>query len=364
MTQTHVELPKEYKACVYDAPGKISTKVEILPLPEPGPGEVLINLTHSGVCHSDLAIMLNGWPSLPVPTAAGQIGGHEGVGKVVKLGPGAEISTVKVGDRVGVKWISSACGTCPACYEGLDGVCFNQKNSGYFSPGTFQQYVLGPANYVTPIPDGVSSAEAAPLLCAGVTVYAALRKCNAKSGQWVLVSGAGGGLGHLCVQIAAKGMGYRVIGVDAGSKKDVVLDSGAEHFLDVFAYDDDGLAAEVKALTGGLGASSVIVCTNSNRAYAQGLDLLRFGGTLVCLGLPEGEPVPIKTAMPSAMIFKSHTITSSVVGNRKEAIEVLEFAARGIVKTHIREEKMEKLTEVFQEMHDGKMIGRVVLDLQ
>jgi len=108
--------------------------------------------------------MMKTWSILPYPTQPGQVGGHEGVGSIVKLGPGAETSAVKVGDRVGVKWISGICGTCPACLEGVEGVCFNQKISGYYTPGTFQQYVLGPATYVTPIPEGLESAAAAPMV--------------------------------------------------------------------------------------------------------------------------------------------------------------------------------------------------------
>lgn len=119
------EIPKKYKAAVYDAPGSISTKIETLDMPEPGPGEVLINLTHSGVCHSDLAVMTNGWKTLPFPTQAGQVGGHEGVGKVVKMGPGTEKSTVKVGDRVGIKWMAGICESCEACRAGIDASCFS-----------------------------------------------------------------------------------------------------------------------------------------------------------------------------------------------------------------------------------------------
>ncbi|KAI9731038.1 MAG: hypothetical protein M1834_005501 [Cirrosporium novae-zelandiae] len=357
------DLPKQYKAVVYDKPGSISTKIEMLDVPEPGFGEVLINLTHSGVCHSDLGVMTNSWHHLPFPTPPGQVGGHEGVGIVVKLGPGAEKSTVKVGDRVGVKWVSATCGTCPACLEYEDGICFNQKISGYYTPGTFQQYVLGPANYITPIPEELSSADAAPMLCAGVTTYSALKKSGAKPGQWVIISGAGGGLGHIAVQLAAKGMGFRVLGIDHGSKAQFVKDSGAEAFIDITAHDDESIVDEVKGHTGGLGAKAVIVCTASNRAYAQAIDMLRFGGTLVCVGMPEGDPVPIAKSYPAAMVFKHATITSSAVGDRMEAIEALDFAARGIVKTHHRIEKMEKLTEVFKEMEAQKLQGRVVLDL-
>ncbi|KAK1090707.1 hypothetical protein LTR48_007772 [Friedmanniomyces endolithicus] len=260
------DLPKTYKGVVYDEPGKVSTKIVDLDMPEPGPGEVLINLTHSGVCHSDLGVMTNRWAGLPAPTQAGQVGGHEGVGKIVKMGPGTETSSVKLGDRVGIKWISAICGSCPACLSGHDGVCFNQKVSGYYTPGTFQQYVLGPANYVTPVPESLPSDAAAPMLCAGVTVYSALRKSSAKSGDWVVLLGAGGGLGHLATQIASRGMSMRVIGIDAGSKEDLVKECGAEVFID---HTKGNAEEEVKKATGGLGAQAVLVLTASNAAYAR-----------------------------------------------------------------------------------------------
>ncbi|KAF4213332.1 hypothetical protein CNMCM8980_000678 [Aspergillus fumigatiaffinis] len=361
------EIPKKQKAAVYDQPGTVSTKIEEIDVPEPGVGEVLINLTHSGVCHSDYGVMTNSWKVLPHPTMPGQIGGHEGVGKVVKLGPGAESSGLKIGDRVGVKWISSACGNCQPCQAGSDGLCFKQKISGYFTPGTFQQYTVGPANYVTPIPDGLASDEAAPMLCAGVTVYAALKRSHVRPGQWVVISGAGGGLGHLAVQLASRGMGLRVVGIDHGSKEELVKASGADHFVDItkFPSDDNGAAivAHVQSLTDGLGAHAALVCNASNAAYAQALLMLRFSGTLVCVGIPEHTPLPIATATPGIMIGKHYTITGSAVGNRTEAIETLEFAARGVLKAHVRTEKLENLTSVFQEMGEGKVQGRVVLDL-
>ncbi|KUI53528.1 Alcohol dehydrogenase 2 [Cytospora mali] len=347
------ELPAKYKAVIYDKPGQISTKVVELDMPEPASGDVLIKLTHSGVCHSDYGTMLSSWAHLP-PTQAGQVGGHEGVGHIVKMGPGTENSGVKVGDRVGVKWIAHICGSCP---------CFNQKVSGVLNhPGTFQNYVTSQATYVTPIPDGLPSDAAAPMLCAGITVYSALRKSNTQSGQWVVLLGAGGGLGHLGTQIASRGIGLRVIGIDSGSKRDFVLESGAEHFIDFTASKD--VAKDVMNLTDGLGAHAVINLTASNSAYALGMDLLRFGGTLVCAGIPEGDPVPIAKAFPQLLIGKSLKIVGIAVGDRKDAIEVLDLAARGVIKTHFRNEKMENLTEVFEQMHKGEVAGRVVLDLQ
>ena len=157
-------------------------------------------------------------------------------------------------------------------------------------------------------------------------------------------------LGHIACQIASRGMAMRVIGIDAPAKKNLVLDCGAEHFIDVSAHDDESIAKEVVKLTGGLGAQAVIVCTASNRAYAQALDFIRFDGTLVCVGMPEGKPEPIAKTFPQALVFKQANIAAVAVGTRKDAIEVLNFAARGIVKTHFKTEKMEKLTEVNYDM--------------
>ena len=158
-------------------------------------------------------------------------------------------------------------------------------------------------------------------------------------------------------------MAHRVIGIDAPEKRQLALDSGAEHFVSIADHDDKSLAEEVHKLTGGLGASAVLVCTASNRAYAQAMGMLRFGGVLVCVGMPEGTPQGIETSYPAVMVAKMLTITSVAVGNRREAVEVLDFAARGVVETKVRVEKMDNLQEIFGEMGDGKLMGRVVLDL-
>ncbi|KAL1409925.1 hypothetical protein Q8F55_003924 [Vanrija albida] len=355
------DIPKKHRAAIYDKPGTLSTKVVEVDTPEPGPGEVLIRLTHSGVCHSDYSVMVNGWKALPFPTPEGQVGGHEGVGFVAKLGSGLEKSPVKVGDRVGIKWVSAICGACPACMHGHDALCPNNKVSGYFTPGTFQEYTVGPADYVTPIPDGLDSEIAAPMLCAGVTVHSALKKADVAGGKFVVVMGAGGGLGNIAVSIASKGVGARVIGIDHGSKEKLVKDAGAEFFIDFTKVTD--VEKAVKDATDGLGAHAVLVLTASNAAYAQAPTLCRFGGRVVCVGIPDGELAPIGSAAPALLIFKELTIKGSAVGNRLEAIETLDFARRGIATSKIRTAKLEDLTSVFQEMHDGKIEGRVVLEI-
>jgi propanol-preferring alcohol dehydrogenase len=266
-----------------------------------------------------------------------------------------------VGDRVGIKWMSAVCNTCTACLSGRDASCLSGKISGYYTPGTFQQYATAPASYVTPIPEGLDSASAAPQLCAGVTVYAALQKADVKAGQFVVIMGAGGGLGHLACALASKGLGARVIGIDHGSKKAVADESGVEFFIDFTQTKD--VTAEVMKITGGLGAHATLVLTASNAAYAQSLTFLRFGGTAVCVGVPEGDMVPVASAAPALFIFKELRLVGSAVGGRLQAIETLDFAARGVIKTHYKTAKLEDLAQVFQDMEEGKIQGRVVLEI-
>lgn len=168
-------------------------------------------------------------------------------------------------------------------------------------------------------------------------------------------------LTHGQVQYSARGIGHRVIGIDHSSKKDLVLDSGAEHFIPVDGTES--LAEAVKAVTGGHGAHAVVVCTAHQGAYDESVNLLRFGGRVVCVGIPEGDMKPIASANAGVMVGKALQIVGSAVGTRKEAIEAVEFAARGIVKTHYRVEKLDKLTDVFKEMDAQKLKGRVVIDL-
>lgn len=248
------------------------------------------------------------------------------------------------------------------CLAGEDGLCAKQSVSGLLQPGTFQQYITVPARYLTPIPHGLSLEKAAPLLCAGLTSYAALRKANTKPGNWIVVSGAGGGVGHLVTQLAARAFGQRVIGIDQGTKEQVIRDSGAEVFLDVTKFGSD-VVTEIKKLTNELGAHSVIVCAASNEAYSQGLEFLRPGGTLVGVGLPDGQATPISSAAPGVIVQKQLKLVGSILGNRQDAIDVLELMARGIITLHYQIRGLKDLKQVFEEMKSGTLAGRVVLDL-
>lgn len=217
---------------------------------------------------------------------------------------------------------------------------------------------MSPVHYVTPIPKGLDGANVAPLLCGGLTTYSALCKSRAQPGDWVIVSGAGGGLGHLAVQIG-KGMGFRMVGIDDESKAEFVQERGAERFLKL----GPGLAERAKEATDGEGAAAVVVCSGNNAAYAQALELLRFNGTLVCVGVPGGALTPIAGAIPGAMVSKQLNIAGSTVGSRRQAIETLAMASRGIVKTHVNVVAPTDLVQAFTEMRSGKLHGRVVLDI-
>ncbi|KAH6988319.1 chaperonin 10-like protein [Ilyonectria sp. MPI-CAGE-AT-0026] len=353
------KIPKKHKAIIYSKPGTIKTEVVEVDTPSPGYGEVLIRLTYSGVCHTDYAFMMQAYGHMPDPTPVGQIGGHEGVGSVVQLGEG--VDNVAVGDRLGVKWITSACLTCGECLAGFDNRCKRRKVSGYKTPGTFQQYIVTDPKYATPIPDKLSSEAAAPLLCGGVTVWSALLASGAKLGDWLGVSGAGGGLGHLAVQYA-KSFGMQVVAVDHGSKGEFCKSVGADAFLDFTKFGPGELAAEVKKITNG-GCQAVLVCNSSSKSYDEALSLLRYAGTLVCVGIPEIDPHPMPDTAPYKLIMNQWTIRGAVTGNRIMAVDCLLPAATGQVNPALKIVPMDQLTETFEAFKKGTINGRVVLDL-
>lgn len=209
------------------------------------------------------------------------------------------------------------------CLEGGETTCITGTVSGYLTPGTFQQYCLSQASNVTLIPDGIDLAGAAPLMCGGVSVYSALKRAHVRHGQWVLISGAGGGLGHLAIQYA-KAMGARIISLDVAAKERLCLELGSDIFIDFAGFATDGaLAKEIHKLTGG-GAKVVLVCSSSHRAYAQALSFLGFRGILACLGVPEGDSSPIAGANVPDMITNELTIFGKPIYSRSHGMQAAE----------------------------------------
>lgn len=229
-------LPTTQKAAVKVGSGTTS-RVEIkdIAVPKIGPGQILVKINYSGLCGSDKMFYRDETPSgVPMMQEASLgISGHEGAGVVLVVADDVK-DLWKVGDRAGIKYIASTCRKCEFCTNGFDEVCCpTSKKSGANCPGTFQQYCATDARYATRIPDGVTDGEAGPIMCGGVSMYAALKKSNVERGQWIVIQGAGGGCGHFGIQYA-KVMGMRVIAIDGGTaKRQFCLDIGAEHYVDI-----------------------------------------------------------------------------------------------------------------------------------
>ncbi|KAF8879660.1 mannitol-1-phosphate dehydrogenase [Gymnopilus junonius] len=352
-----VQIPKTQKAAVV---GELGQDVQIRDVPvktpqELAPGECLLKMICTGVCHTDLHAAMGDWPVKPNTPL---IGGHEGVGEVVAIGNDTVDSPVQVGQRVGVKWIAHSCLHCEHCRKGFEQNCDDVRISGYTVDGTFSQYVVSWVHTVTAIPDELDSEAAASILCAGLTVYRALKYSETNASDWVVIPGAGGGLGHLAVQYA-KYIGRRVIAIDTGDEKEKLCqDLGAEHWID-FAKTKD-IVADVKKLTGGRGAHAALVTTALPSGYTQAVDYLRPGGHLMAVGLPAKAHF---NAGIFDVVFKSLTIHGSYVGNRQDAVEAIEIAASGAVKCHYMTKKLSDIEQVYDDLRKGTIAGRVVLTM-
>lgn len=340
------------KAAIVEEFGKPLVIKEI-PVPEPGYGEVLIKVITSGVCHTDLHVRDADWhvkPKCPI------IPGHEGAGIVAKLGEG--VTTLKIGDRVGHAWLHDSCGSCDYCLKGWETVCGKQNQTGFAADGCFAEYTVAKASYVGKIPDGLSFSQAAPVLCAGVTTYKALKETEAKPGQWVAIIGACGGLGHVGVQYA-KAMGLKVCAIDFGEeKKSYAMDDlKAEAYVDIKGKDSDTIVAEVKKACDGMGPHGSLILAPAPAAFRQGVDMLRPMGFAVGIALPPADfPVDI-----FSLILHRKTIRGSIVGTRLDLNESLVIAGDGKVTCTIQERKLDEINTILEEMHAGKIKGRCVL---
>jgi propanol-preferring alcohol dehydrogenase len=341
-------MAKTMKAAVVREFGKPLT-IEERPVPTPGPGEVLVKIFATGVCHTDLHAARGDWPVKPAPPF---VPGHEGAGVVAALGAG--VTNLKEGDPVGIAWLHDACGACEYCITGWETLCASQRCSGYSVDGSFAEYAIGSAAYVARLPQRVDFAEMAPILCAGVTTYKGIKETEARPGEWIAISGIGG-LGHVAIQYA-RAMGLHVAALDVSDEKlALARELGADIAINATWPD---AAAQVVKLTGG-GAHGVLVTAVSPPAFAQALELVRRKGTISLVGLPPGDfATPIFD-----VVLKRITLRGSIVGTRKDLAEAVEFAAEGKVRAHIHKAKLEDINKVFADLQAGHVDGRVVLDL-
>jgi propanol-preferring alcohol dehydrogenase len=277
--------------------------IKDIPLPNVKARDVLVKIHACGVCHTDLHA------------------GHEGVGEIVEVG--SKIKHLKVGDRVGIPWLYSACGHCDYSLEGQETLCLDQHNAGYSVDGGYAEYCLAHGEYAVKIPGGISYVDAAPLFCAGVTTYKALKVTDVKPGQWVAIVGAGG-LGHLAIQYAAA-MGMNIIAVDTGEEKlALAKELGATHCIDFMQQKPYEVIHE---LVGGVHG---VVCTAvSKPAFQEAYKAIRRGGACVLVGLPPEEmPIPIFD-----MVLNGVKVIGSIVGTAQganwDAIRVVVAASIG-----------------------------------
>jgi alcohol dehydrogenase, propanol-preferring len=339
-------MAKTMKAAVVHA-FKQPLEIEEVPIPTPGPGEVLIKIVASGVCHTDLHAADGDWPVKPAPPF---IPGHEGAGVVAALGAG--VRTLKEGDPVGIAWLHDACGACEYCVTGWETLCPTQRNSGYGVNGSFAEYAIGAAQYVGRLPGNVDFAEIAPILCAGVTTYKGIKETEAKPGQWLAISGLGG-LGHVAVQYG-KAMGMHVVGIDVSDEKLALARRlGADATVDARQPD---ATEQVRKVTGG-GAHGVLVTAVSPPAFAQALHMARRKGTVALVGLPPGEfATPIFD-----VVLKRITLRGSIVGGREDLAEAIALAAEGKVRPAIGTARLEDVNQVFADLKAGRVHGRMVM---
>jgi len=317
-------------------------------IPTPGLGQILVKTEACGVCHTDVHAWNGDWPVKPTLPF---IPGHEAIGRVVALGPG--VTAVKEGERVGVPWIYSACGHCEYCLSAWETVCGEVQYGGYTKNGGFAEYILADPNYVAHIPPGLTPAEAAPLICAGVTTYKGIKETGARPGQWLAISGIGG-LGHLGIQYA-RAMGLLVCAIDVDDGKLAhARKLGADLVINARAGDP---VAAVKQGTGG-GAHGVLITAPSLGAFKQGVGMTRKRGTCVLVGLPPGEfPTPLFEVVANCI-----TIRGSLVGTRQDMAEALAFATGGRVKADIELQPLSAINQVLERLEKGQVASRVVLD--
>jgi propanol-preferring alcohol dehydrogenase len=325
--------------------------IEEVNLPETGNDEVLIEVEVCGVCHSDLHVADGDWTQLSGIIRKPLILGHEIVGRVVACG--TAVKNLQIGDRVGVSWINWTCGQCEFCLEGSENLCIKQRITGVTVDGGYAEFVKAPASHAIPIPAQLSSVQAAPLLCAGVTVHRALKRARLRAGQRVAVFGVGG-LGHLAVQIA-RAAGAEVTAIDISEEKLALAHSlGATRTLNA---TETNVVKEVRH-SGGLHVA--LVTSAAKMAYDAAFSCVRPGGTLLVVGLP-GENISFP---PILMAAREIHIKASAVGTREDIREVLALGAAGTVHCQVTTRPLEQVPEVLDELNRGQISGRVGLRMR
>ena len=319
------------------------------PVPAAVAGQVLVRIEASGLCHTDIHAAHGDWPVKPTPPF---VPGHEGVGIIESLGAG--VTNRSVGERVALPWLGHACGHCDYCISGWETLCESQQNTGYSIDGGLAEFAVADADYVVPVPAGVSPHDAAPLTCAGVTTYKAIKVAGIRPTERVAVFGVGG-LGHLAVQYAAI-VGGTVIAVDVEQAKlDLAAELGADHLVN--ARETDPVTA-IEQLGG---ADVAVVLAVTPTVFEQAHASLRRGGRLICVGLPPETDGPM--ALPIfPTVLKGISVIGSIVGTRQDLAEVFELHARGRTRVVAETRKLDDINASIDDVLAGRTTARIVFE--
>ena len=317
-------------------------------VPRPTDSQVLVRLETCGLCHTDIHAAHGDWPTRPTLP---RVPGHEGIGIVEELGSG--VDNREVGDRVAIAWLGSACGECRYCVDGRETLCEQQQNSGYSVDGAFAEYAVASASHVVPVPDGVSPFDAAPLSCAGLTTYKALKVAHIEPTERVGVFGVGG-LGHLAVQYA-RIMGGTVVAVDIEQEKlELAGELGAEHLVNAATTDP------VQAINALGGLDVALVLAASAPVFGQAFASLRRGGRLVCVAMPaDGATMDIPIF---ETVIKGLSIMGSIVGTRQDLAEVFALHAAGKTRVIAERRELSEVNSAIAEVLSGHVPARLVFD--
>jgi len=313
-------------------------EIREVPKPEPAPGEVLVKMHASGICYTDVHETMG-----HIPGAFPRILGHEPVGEVVAVGPG--VTTRKVGDRVGVPWFQATDGRCEWCARGKVNFCPNAQATGIQLQGGHAEFMPMVAGATMLLPDGLSYEQAAPIFCAGYTVWSGIRWAKPQPGERVAVLGIGG-LGHLAIQYS-KAAGFDTIAISHSPDKDkMIRELGA-----------DEIVRDGKGLLAAGGADILLSTTNSSRAMTESMQGLRPDGRFVAMGA-DAEPIPLS---PIDLIFKRIQIIGSSQNDPEHLYEALQFVAKGKVKVIAETYPLGEARKAYERVADGKVRFRAVL---
>jgi alcohol dehydrogenase, propanol-preferring len=328
---------------------EFGARLEILdvPVPRPGPGQVLVKIEASGLCHTDIHAARGDWPVKPKMPL---VPGHEGVGTIVAVGDGD--LPVGVGDRVALPWLGRACGHCRYCITGWETYCVTPEFMGYTIDGSYAEFAIGYASHVVKVPDGVSSFDAAPITCAGVTTYKGLKVARPQPGETAMIVGIGG-LGHLALQYA-KIFGTRTVAADVEDEKlQLAKDLGADHVID--ARGDQ--LAETQALGG---VDVAVVTVPSPAAMRAAHASLNPNGRLVLIGLPADNKLELPVF---ETVLRGISVIGSLVGTRNDLAECFQMHAEGRTRVIAESRQLEDVNECFEEVLAGRVPARLVFDL-